>query len=177
MPVAVLPPAVGWRAAPGRERWRGSVQGRCGVSIQLLACPCCRCPQPSSPGVQPHALLSLPGSEAAAAGLCAGQCILKVNGNNVMGAGATEVLEHFQAFRSHREDALVSTRQPEGSGSCSAGQGWGLPSFSGEDQRPHSIWGGASLEGAGPGRWAPLPPTPPELGRDGLGFPSCEMGV
>uniref|UniRef100_A0A8C4N6C6 Phosphatidylinositol-3,4,5-trisphosphate dependent Rac exchange factor 1 n=1 Tax=Equus asinus asinus TaxID=83772 RepID=A0A8C4N6C6_EQUAS len=37
------------------------------------------------------------GSEAAAAGLCAGQCILKVNGNNVMGAGATEVLEHFQA--------------------------------------------------------------------------------
>lgn len=46
------------------------------------------------------------GSEAAAAGLCAGQCILKVNGNNVMGAGATEVLEHFQAFRSHREDAL-----------------------------------------------------------------------
>ncbi|KAB0403473.1 hypothetical protein E2I00_008926 [Balaenoptera physalus] len=46
------------------------------------------------------------GSEAAAAGLCAGQCILKVNGNNVMNDGAPEVLEHFQAFRSHREEAL-----------------------------------------------------------------------
>ncbi|XP_033695450.1 phosphatidylinositol 3,4,5-trisphosphate-dependent Rac exchanger 1 protein isoform X3 [Tursiops truncatus] len=46
------------------------------------------------------------GSEAVAAGLCAGQCILKVNGNNVMNDGAPEVLEHFQAFRSHREEAL-----------------------------------------------------------------------
>ncbi|XP_077023540.1 phosphatidylinositol 3,4,5-trisphosphate-dependent Rac exchanger 1 protein isoform X3 [Tamandua tetradactyla] len=46
------------------------------------------------------------GSEAAAAGLCAGQCILKVNGNSVMSDGATEVLEHFQAFRSRREESL-----------------------------------------------------------------------
>ncbi|XP_058418494.1 phosphatidylinositol 3,4,5-trisphosphate-dependent Rac exchanger 1 protein isoform X1 [Diceros bicornis minor] len=46
------------------------------------------------------------GSEAAAAGLCAGQCVLKVNGNNVMNDGAPEVLEHFQAFRSRREEAL-----------------------------------------------------------------------
>ncbi|XP_047626879.1 phosphatidylinositol 3,4,5-trisphosphate-dependent Rac exchanger 1 protein isoform X4 [Phacochoerus africanus] len=46
------------------------------------------------------------GSEAAAAGLCAGQCILKVNGNNVTSDGAPEVLEHFQAFRSRREEAL-----------------------------------------------------------------------
>ncbi|KAL2763586.1 phosphatidylinositol 3,4,5-trisphosphate-dependent Rac exchanger 1 protein [Daubentonia madagascariensis] len=46
------------------------------------------------------------GSEAVAAGLCAGQCILKVNGNNVMNDGAPEVLEHFQAFRSRREEAL-----------------------------------------------------------------------
>ncbi|XP_054946328.1 phosphatidylinositol 3,4,5-trisphosphate-dependent Rac exchanger 1 protein isoform X1 [Physeter macrocephalus] len=46
------------------------------------------------------------GSEAVAAGLCAGQCILKVNGNNVMNDGAPDVLEHFQAFRSHREEAL-----------------------------------------------------------------------
>ncbi|ELK04272.1 Phosphatidylinositol 3,4,5-trisphosphate-dependent Rac exchanger 1 protein [Pteropus alecto] len=46
------------------------------------------------------------GSEAAAAGLCAGQCILKVNGNNVMNDGAPEVLEHFQAFRNRREEAL-----------------------------------------------------------------------
>uniref|UniRef100_A0A8C0QMT2 Phosphatidylinositol 3,4,5-trisphosphate-dependent Rac exchanger 1 protein n=1 Tax=Canis lupus familiaris TaxID=9615 RepID=A0A8C0QMT2_CANLF len=46
------------------------------------------------------------GSEAAAAGLCAGQCILKVNGNNVVNDGAAEVLEHFQAFRSHQEEAL-----------------------------------------------------------------------
>lgn len=46
------------------------------------------------------------GSEAVAAGLCAGQCILKVNGNSVANDGALEVLEHFQAFRSHREEAL-----------------------------------------------------------------------
>ncbi|KAB1262444.1 Phosphatidylinositol 3; 4; 5-trisphosphate-dependent Rac exchanger 1 protein, partial [Camelus dromedarius] len=46
------------------------------------------------------------GSGAAAAGLCPGQCILKVNGNNVMSDGAPEVLEHFQAFRNHREEAL-----------------------------------------------------------------------
>ncbi|EHB10934.1 Phosphatidylinositol 3,4,5-trisphosphate-dependent Rac exchanger 1 protein [Heterocephalus glaber] len=46
------------------------------------------------------------GSEAMAAGLCAGQCILKVNGNNVTNDSALEVLEHFQAFRSHREEAL-----------------------------------------------------------------------
>ncbi|XP_070328838.1 phosphatidylinositol 3,4,5-trisphosphate-dependent Rac exchanger 1 protein isoform X2 [Odocoileus virginianus] len=46
------------------------------------------------------------GSEAAAAGLCAGQCILKVNGSNVMNDGASEVLEHFQAFRSRQEEAL-----------------------------------------------------------------------
>ncbi|XP_054960960.1 phosphatidylinositol 3,4,5-trisphosphate-dependent Rac exchanger 1 protein isoform X3 [Pan paniscus] len=46
------------------------------------------------------------GSEAMAAGLCAGQCILKVNGSNVMNDGAPEVLEHFQAFRSRREEAL-----------------------------------------------------------------------
>ncbi|XP_057385281.1 phosphatidylinositol 3,4,5-trisphosphate-dependent Rac exchanger 1 protein isoform X4 [Balaenoptera acutorostrata] len=50
------------------------------------------------------------GSEAAAAGLCAGQCILKVNGNNVMNDGALEVLEHFQAFRSRREEALFAAQ-------------------------------------------------------------------
>ncbi|KFO35890.1 Phosphatidylinositol 3,4,5-trisphosphate-dependent Rac exchanger 1 protein [Fukomys damarensis] len=46
------------------------------------------------------------GSEAMAAGLCAGQCVLKVNGHNVMNDGALEVLEHFQAFRSRQEEAL-----------------------------------------------------------------------
>ncbi|XP_027477691.1 phosphatidylinositol 3,4,5-trisphosphate-dependent Rac exchanger 1 protein isoform X3 [Zalophus californianus] len=46
------------------------------------------------------------GSEAAATGLCAGQCILKVNGNNVVSDGAPEVLEHFQAFRNCHEEAL-----------------------------------------------------------------------
>ncbi|XP_055964437.1 phosphatidylinositol 3,4,5-trisphosphate-dependent Rac exchanger 1 protein [Sorex fumeus] len=46
------------------------------------------------------------GSEAAAAGLCAGQCVLKVSGSSVASGSASEVLEHFQAFRSHREDAL-----------------------------------------------------------------------
>uniref|UniRef100_A0A8I3PSP6 Phosphatidylinositol 3,4,5-trisphosphate-dependent Rac exchanger 1 protein n=1 Tax=Canis lupus familiaris TaxID=9615 RepID=A0A8I3PSP6_CANLF len=56
------------------------------------------------------------GSEAAAAGLCAGQCILKVNGNNVVNDGAAEVLEHFQAFRSHQEEALVSQSTAKGTG-------------------------------------------------------------
>lgn len=55
-----------------------------------------------------------PGSEAVAAGLCAGQCILKVSGNNVANDGALEVLEHFQAFRNRREEALVSTQQEVG---------------------------------------------------------------
>uniref|UniRef100_A0A452SVN5 Phosphatidylinositol-3,4,5-trisphosphate dependent Rac exchange factor 1 n=1 Tax=Ursus americanus TaxID=9643 RepID=A0A452SVN5_URSAM len=56
------------------------------------------------------------GSEAAAAGLCAGQCILKVNGNNVVSEGAPEVLEHFQAFRNHQEEALVSQPAAKGMG-------------------------------------------------------------
>ena len=68
----------------------------------------------SLPGIQPQALLSPLGSEAAAAGLCAGQCILKVNGSNVMNDGASEVLEHFQAFRSRQEEALVSRLAAEG---------------------------------------------------------------
>jgi hypothetical protein len=54
------------------------------------------------------------GSEAVAAGLCAGQCILKVNGTSVANDGALEVLEHFQAFRNHREEALVSTERKVG---------------------------------------------------------------
>uniref|UniRef100_A0A452VK64 Phosphatidylinositol-3,4,5-trisphosphate dependent Rac exchange factor 1 n=1 Tax=Ursus maritimus TaxID=29073 RepID=A0A452VK64_URSMA len=59
------------------------------------------------------------GSEAAAAGLCAGQCILKVNGNNVVSEGAPEVLEHFQAFRNHQEEALVSgPYSRDSSGDC-----------------------------------------------------------
>ncbi|XP_047395732.1 phosphatidylinositol 3,4,5-trisphosphate-dependent Rac exchanger 1 protein [Sciurus carolinensis] len=46
------------------------------------------------------------GSEAAAAGLSAGQCVLKVNGSSVASEGALGVLEHFQAFRSRRQEAL-----------------------------------------------------------------------
>lgn len=68
----------------------------------------CGCPRPSWLGHGPQALPSSLGSEAAAAGLCAGQCILKVNGSNVMNDGAPEVLEHFQAFRNRQEEALVS---------------------------------------------------------------------
>lgn len=51
-----------------------------------------------------------------AAGLCAGQCILKVNGNSVANDGALDVLEYFQAFRSRREEALVSTYRRRGEG-------------------------------------------------------------
>lgn len=65
-----------------------------------------------------------------AAGLCAGQCILKVNGSNVMNDGALEVLEHLQAFRSRREEALVS---PQGVGRLPqwGQQGEGSPSLGG----------------------------------------------
>lgn len=91
----------------------------------------CGCPRPSWPGRGPQALLSPLGSEAAAAGLCAGQCILKVNGSNVMNDGAPEVLEHFQAFRNRREEALVSP--PTARGIRKAWvygvEGSGLPSF------------------------------------------------
>lgn len=76
-------------------------------SVHLDSYPCLHCSGPP-PGIQPQAFPSPSGSEAAAAGLCAGQCILKVNGNNVMNDGAAEVLEHFQAFRNRREEALVS---------------------------------------------------------------------
>ncbi|XP_072489726.1 phosphatidylinositol 3,4,5-trisphosphate-dependent Rac exchanger 1 protein isoform X1 [Notamacropus eugenii] len=46
------------------------------------------------------------GSEAAAVGLNAGQCILKVNGNNVMNDSFAEVLDHFLAYRSRQQEAL-----------------------------------------------------------------------
>lgn len=85
------------------------------VFIWILALAC-HCPEPSSPGIRPQARPFRLGSEAAAAGLCAGQCILKVNGNNVMNDGAAEVLEHFQAFRNRREEALVSPPAAKGIG-------------------------------------------------------------
>lgn len=75
------------------------------VFIWVLLLPAL--PRPSLPDIQPQALPPPSGSEAAAAGLCAGQCILKVSGNNVMNDSAPEVLEHFQAFRNRREEALV----------------------------------------------------------------------
>ncbi|XP_019365276.1 PREDICTED: phosphatidylinositol 3,4,5-trisphosphate-dependent Rac exchanger 1 protein [Gavialis gangeticus] len=43
------------------------------------------------------------GSEAAAVGLHPGQCILKVNGNNVMNQSYKDVLEHFTAYRNRQE--------------------------------------------------------------------------
>ncbi|KAM8946177.1 phosphatidylinositol 3,4,5-trisphosphate-dependent Rac exchanger 1 protein isoform 2-T2 [Pelodytes ibericus] len=46
------------------------------------------------------------GSQAAAVGLHPGQCVLKVNGNNVMHSSHIEVLEHFAAFRKNPENSL-----------------------------------------------------------------------
>uniref|UniRef100_A0A8C8SH65 Phosphatidylinositol 3,4,5-trisphosphate-dependent Rac exchanger 1 protein n=1 Tax=Pelusios castaneus TaxID=367368 RepID=A0A8C8SH65_9SAUR len=46
------------------------------------------------------------GSRAAAAGLHSGQCILKVNGNNMMNENYTEVLEHFTAYRHRQQESL-----------------------------------------------------------------------
>lgn len=107
MPVPTLPTGVGQRVAPGGRDGGGVFRGWVEDSVHLDSCPCLHCSGPP-PGIQPQAFPSPLGSEAAAAGLCAGQCILKVNGNNVMNDGAPEVLEHFQAFRNRREEALVS---------------------------------------------------------------------
>uniref|UniRef100_A0A8C5PPF8 Phosphatidylinositol 3,4,5-trisphosphate-dependent Rac exchanger 1 protein n=1 Tax=Leptobrachium leishanense TaxID=445787 RepID=A0A8C5PPF8_9ANUR len=46
------------------------------------------------------------GSQAAAVGLHPGQCILKVNGSNVMHDNYIEVLEHFTAFRKNPQNPL-----------------------------------------------------------------------
>ncbi|KAG8447108.1 hypothetical protein GDO86_014531, partial [Hymenochirus boettgeri] len=46
------------------------------------------------------------GSQAAAAGLHPGQCVLKVNGNNVSHDGYVEVLDHFTAFRNNPQNPL-----------------------------------------------------------------------
>ncbi|XP_075427394.1 phosphatidylinositol 3,4,5-trisphosphate-dependent Rac exchanger 1 protein isoform X2 [Ascaphus truei] len=48
------------------------------------------------------------GSQAAAAGLHPGQCVLKVNGNNVLHDSYSDVLEHFAAFRNNPQNSLVS---------------------------------------------------------------------
>nr|XP_014341611.1 PREDICTED: phosphatidylinositol 3,4,5-trisphosphate-dependent Rac exchanger 1 protein [Latimeria chalumnae] len=51
------------------------------------------------------------GSEAAAAGLYPGQCIHKVNGNNVSSESYTEVLEHFTAYRNNQQMSLQGSPQ------------------------------------------------------------------
>ena len=125
------------------------------------------------------------GSEAAAAGLCAGQCILKVNGNNVLNDSALEVLEHFQAFRGRGEEALV--RHPAAKGIrealLSGVGGCGPPAFCGE--RPEgttAFWvgeGAACLAGL-TWVWALCPlclPEPGGLGPDNSGSRFPPMGV
>ncbi|KAF7240906.1 Phosphatidylinositol 3,4,5-trisphosphate-dependent Rac exchanger 1 protein [Varanus komodoensis] len=46
------------------------------------------------------------GSEAGAVGLHPGQCVLKVNGNNMMNENYTEVLEHFTSYRNRQQESL-----------------------------------------------------------------------
>ncbi|KAM4692072.1 phosphatidylinositol 3,4,5-trisphosphate-dependent Rac exchanger 1 protein isoform 2-T2 [Rhinophrynus dorsalis] len=46
------------------------------------------------------------GSQAAAVGLHPGQCVLKVNGNNVTHDSYIDVLEHFAAFRNNPQNSL-----------------------------------------------------------------------
>lgn len=55
------------------------------------------------------------GSEAAAVGLHPGQCILKVNGNNATHGNYVEVLEHFTAYRTRQQEALVRIQTLKGS--------------------------------------------------------------
>ncbi|XP_018424538.1 PREDICTED: phosphatidylinositol 3,4,5-trisphosphate-dependent Rac exchanger 1 protein [Nanorana parkeri] len=54
----------------------------------------------------PHVHAVGRGSHAAAVGLHPGQCVLKVNGNNVMHDGHVEVLEHFAAYRKNPQNPL-----------------------------------------------------------------------
>ncbi|MBZ3883619.1 Phosphatidylinositol 3,4,5-trisphosphate-dependent Rac exchanger 1 protein [Sciurus carolinensis] len=49
-------------------------------------------------------------SKAEAAGLSAGQCILKVNCSSMASEGALGVLKHFQAFQSCGQEALISSQ-------------------------------------------------------------------
>ncbi|KAG7471975.1 hypothetical protein MATL_G00103680 [Megalops atlanticus] len=51
------------------------------------------------------------GSEAASAGLQPGQCVLKVNGNNVNADSYLEVLDHFSAHRSSEEQQELGLTQ------------------------------------------------------------------
>lgn len=44
------------------------------------------------------------GSEAAAAGLQPGQCVLKVNGANVSQSSYEEVLEHFSSYQPEQDE-------------------------------------------------------------------------
>ncbi|MBZ3884946.1 Phosphatidylinositol 3,4,5-trisphosphate-dependent Rac exchanger 1 protein [Sciurus carolinensis] len=61
------------------------------------------------PGATPPCVYTLGrGSEAVAAGLSASQCILKVNCSSVASEGDLGVLDHFWAFRSHSQEALLS---------------------------------------------------------------------
>jgi len=46
-----------------------------------------------------HYVCVYTGSEAAAAGLQPGQCVLKVNGNNMNQSSYQEVLEHFSGHQ------------------------------------------------------------------------------
>ncbi|KAK6471881.1 phosphatidylinositol 3,4,5-trisphosphate-dependent Rac exchanger 1 protein-like [Huso huso] len=59
----------------------------------------------------PHVHAVRRGSEAAAAGLQPGQCILKVNGNNVNNESFNEVLDHFSAYRSNQEQQELGLTQ------------------------------------------------------------------
>lgn len=123
---------------------------RWGTVFMWILALACHCPEPSLPGIRPQARPFPLGSEAAAAGLCAGQCILKVNGNNVMNDGAPEVLEHFQAFRNHREEALVSPPAAKGVGeallSGVGAQVTLLPLWESLKAAPQCFgWGGARL--------------------------------
>ncbi|XP_056320306.1 phosphatidylinositol 3,4,5-trisphosphate-dependent Rac exchanger 1 protein [Danio aesculapii] len=59
----------------------------------------------------PHVHAVKKGSEAAAAGLQPGQCVLKVNGNNMNKSGYQEVLEHFSGYQPVLEQQDTSCGQ------------------------------------------------------------------
>ncbi|XP_023691026.1 phosphatidylinositol 3,4,5-trisphosphate-dependent Rac exchanger 1 protein isoform X1 [Paramormyrops kingsleyae] len=59
----------------------------------------------------PHVQAVRKGSVAVAAGLQPGQCVLKVNGNNVNNDSHLEVLEHFTAHRTGQEQRQLGLAQ------------------------------------------------------------------
>lgn len=88
---------------------------RIATTMTLLYVIChviCRRDDPAAyPNVIPDPCV-ISGSEAAAAGLQPGQCILKVNGNSMNLSDYQEVLEHFTSSQQEHPDMVRDLALP-----------------------------------------------------------------